>query len=306
VNRSSSNLIVFWFFILGVLPIVTWAAPSPTPKAGARSSARTQGSPAKAAKAKGGTKGTGDAKATVEAKKTPGDVLGGDNSDQNKGPTEVTAKDEVQFNGQTHMAVFIGSVKVIDPQFTMTTDKLTVWMNKQEEGGGIRDAEADGNVIIVHLNPPKDDKTAAQAGSSPGASPLARPVAKPVATVAEMPAASPSASTAGATAAASPSATPVLSTGRARKALYNAKQDAVTLLGWPQVTQGVNTHIATEEGTRMILYRDGRLETFGPSRTIIQDKGENNPEANATASPKNSQANAAASPNKPQHDNVLP
>jgi hypothetical protein len=213
------------------------------------------------------------------------------------------------------MAVFVGSVKVIDPQFTMTTDKLTVWMNKQEEGGGIRDAEADGNVIIVHANPPKDDKAPAQAGSTPGATPLGTPATTRVST-----AATTRVSTAAATPAASPGASPqvVLSTGRARKALYNAKQDAVTLLGWPQVTQGVNTHIATEEGTRMVLYRDGRLETFGPSRTIIQDKGAmnnsqanataspNNPHANAAASPNNSQANAAASPHKPQNDNVLP
>ncbi|MBV9272962.1 MAG: hypothetical protein JO333_03650 [Verrucomicrobia bacterium] len=298
VNRSSSNFNLFWFLILGLVPAVMWAAPSSTPKAGARNAARAQASAAKAAKAKSGTKGTGDAKANANAKKPGADVLG-DNSEQSKGPTEITAKDEVQFNGQTHMAVFVGTVKVIDPQFTMTTDKLTVWMNKQEEGGGIRDAEADGNVIIVHANPPKDNKASPQAGSSPGATPLATPVTTRVATSVATPAASPG---------ASPQPV-VLSTGRAQKALYNAKRDAVTLLGWPQVTQGVNTHIATEEGTRMILYRDGRLETFGPSRTIIQDKGamnNNNSQANATASPNTSQANAAASPHKPQNDNVLP
>jgi lipopolysaccharide export system protein LptA len=243
------------------------AAPSATPKGSGRGSTHAQSSPAK------GAKGAGDAKTNGEAKKGQTDLFSNDT--QSKGPTEIMAKDEVQFDGQSRMAVFVGSVKVIDPQFTMTTDKLTVWMNKQEEGGGLREAEADGNVIIVHANAAKDStKATAQGSASPGTTPDSTPVASPNASPQQL----------------------VLSTGRAQKAIYNAKEDAVTLIGWPQVTQGVNTHLSTEEGTRMILYRDGRLQTLGPSRTIIQDKGEMNKPA----------ANAAASPNKPQNNNVLP
>jgi len=278
VNRSD----FFWFLTLLLVPSLLYAEPSASPKTKTRTSAHVQASPTKGAKTNVEPKTKGDAKAA------PNDVLGGDN--QSKGPTEITAKDEVQFDGQNHTAVFVGSVKVIDPQFTMTTDKLTVWMNKQEDGGGIREAEADGHVIIVHANPPKDsNKTTAQAAASPGVSPPSTP---------SMPKASPVVSPQS-TPVASPNAPPqqvVLSTGKAQKAIYNAKEDAVTLFGWPQVTQGVNTHVATEESTRMILYRDGHLQTFGPSRTIIEDKGDAN----------NGQANAAASPNKPQNNNVLP
>ena len=145
----------------------------------------------------------------------------------------------------------------------MTTDKLTVHMAKQEEGGGLSSAEADGNVIIVHANEAKNAKSGSDAGGSPAATPSPTPATSSV--FADPPGPSPS-----------PTPPPVLSTGRAQKAIYDAKDESVTLIGWPQITQGVNTHISTEEGTRMILYRDGRLKTYGGSRTIIQDKSEAN------------------------------
>jgi|GEM_PF-1216602 hypothetical protein len=254
MNRSR----LIWFLVIGFCPAVL-CAQTPSPKAGPRTSAHASGSPAGTSK-----KGAGTEKGAAEPKKSPG-AFGDD--EESKGPTEVTAKEEVDFDGNAHTAIFIGNVKVIDPQFTMTTDKLTVWMNKSEDGGGIKDAEADGNVIIVHVNQSKDKTQTADAGASPSTSPVANTaVSPPAATYGNASVfGQPSPS-------ASPSGTPVLDTGRAQKALYNAKRDAVTLLGWPQVTQGVNTHIATEEGTRMILYRDGRLQTFGPSRTVIEDK----------------------------------
>jgi lipopolysaccharide export system protein LptA len=255
---SRSRLV--WFLVIGFCPgLVVWAQTTASPKPSTRASAHASASAAGASK-----KGAATEKGAAEAKKSPG--APGDD-EESKGPTEVTAKEEVDFDGNAHTAIFIGNVKVIDPQFTMTTDKLTVWMNKSEDGGGIKDAKAEGNVIIVHVNQSKDKTATADASASPRTSPVANSAVTPEgrtfgdASVFGQP--SPS---------ASPSATPVLDTGRAQTALYNAKQDAVTLLGWPQVTQGVNTHIATEESTRMILYRDGRLQTFGPSRTVIEDK----------------------------------
>jgi lipopolysaccharide export system protein LptA len=191
--------------------------------------------------------------------KKPTDLLQGPG--QSKGPTEIISQ-ETQFDGQSRTGVFIGNVKVVDPDFTMTTDKLTVHMAKQEEGGGLSSAEADGNVIIVHANESKNAN-----GGSNASSPTASPKPTTTSLVADPPEPT-----------AQPSPTPplVLSTGRAQKAIYDAKDESVTLIGWPQITQGVNTHISTEEGTRMILYRDGRLKTYGGSRTIIQDKSEAN------------------------------
>jgi lipopolysaccharide export system protein LptA len=263
--------------VIGFVPGIIWAQTTGSPKASPRASTHGQASPGGANKKAGASDKGGNA----DAKKGSG-FLGGDDSSA-KGPTEITAKDEVQFDGSNRMAIFVGSVKVIDPQFTMTTDKLTVWMNKQEDGGGIRDAQADGNVIIVHANPQKNN---GQADGSASAQ------TTPVANTGVFPQASPS---------ASPGASPqpvVLDTGRAQKAIYNAKQDAVTLIGWPQVTQGINTHISTEEGTRMILYRDGRLQTFGASRTIIQDKS-------SMKQPSPSPGDPVLDPNKAQKNNVV-
>ena len=260
------------------MPGVIWAQTTASPKTSPRASTRGQASPGGANKKTGATEKGGNA----DAKKGP-DLLGGD--DSSKGPTEITAKDEVRFDGSARTAIFVGNVKVIDPQFTMTTDKLTVWMNKQEDGGGIKEAHAEGNVIIVHANPQKNNQ--AEGGASPQTTPVAN---SPI-----FPQASPSAS-------ASPGASPqvVLDTGRSQNAIYNAKQDAVTLIGWPQVTQGVNTHISTEEGTRMILYRDGRLQTFGPSRTVIQDKS-----SMKSPSPSPSPGETVVDPNKAQKNNVV-
>jgi lipopolysaccharide export system protein LptA len=196
----------------------------------------------------------------AKKEKKPNDLLQG--TTQNKGPTEITSQ-ETQFDGESRTGVFIGGVKVIDPDFTMTTDKLTVHMAKQEEGGGLSSAEADGNVIIVHANEARNTKGGSNAGAS--ATPAASPTPASTSVLADPPGPSPS-----------PTPPLVLSTGRAQKAIYDAKDESVTLIGWPQITQGVNTHISTEEGTRMILYRDGRLKTFGGSRTIIQDKSEAN------------------------------
>jgi lipopolysaccharide export system protein LptA len=281
VNKSR----FFWFLIIGLLPGVVLGQTAASPKTSPRASAHAQGS------ASANKKTAGTEKGNADSKKGP-DLLGDDDS-KNKGPTEITAKEEVDFDANAHTAIFVGNVKVIDPQFTMTTDKLTVWMNKQEEGGGIKEAHADGNVIIVHVNQAKNNGQTADAGASPRTSPIANTAPTPHATTFGN-----TSVFAQASASASPSATPpVLDTGRAQKAIYNAKQDAVTLIGWPQVTQGVNTHIATEETTRMILYRDGRLQTFGPSRTVIEDKktmGSPSPSPGEPAlDPKNAQKNNA-------------
>jgi len=220
--------------LLGLFSTGVWAqnpSPSPKPKASPRASVTAK---------------KPSASPTAKDEKKPGtDLLGGGDT-QAKGPTEITAKDDVQFDVQTRTAVFSGGVKVVDPQFTMTSDKLTVTMNRQEDGGGMKEARAEGNVIIVHANQAKTD-----ANAKPGATP---------------------------TPAAQPSATPamVYSTARAQRAIYNAKDESLTLLGWPQITEGINTHISTDEGTRMILYRDGHMKTIGGSRTILQQ----NPQPN--------------------------
>jgi hypothetical protein len=104
-----------------------------------------------------------------EAQGSSNDLFGGDSKDRPTGPTEITATQETQFDTKTRIGAFIGNVKVVDPQFTMTSDRLKVHLNKDEDGGGLNDAEANGNVIIVHVNQPKTQVRQAQ---NPGATVL--------------------------------------------------------------------------------------------------------------------------------------
>jgi len=59
--------------------------------------------------------------------------------------------------------------------------------------------------------------------------------------------------------------------GKARQAVYVPTKGEVTLIGWPEVQQGINRHISTEQGTRMILNSNGRATTEGASKTVITD-----------------------------------
>jgi lipopolysaccharide export system protein LptA len=181
------------------------------------------------------------------------DMLGGDGKDRPKGPTDIRCSQEAQFDVKTRSGVFVGNVKVVDPQFTLTTDRLAVRLNKEEEGGGLDEAQADGNVMIVHVNQPKNggEQSPGQAAATPGAQPGVQAPQQ------------------------------VTSTGKAEKAVYEAKDGSITLTGWPQVTQGVNTHVATAPGTKIVIYRDGRMQTYGSTRTLIQDRtATNKPNAN--------------------------
>ncbi len=138
--------------------------------------------------------------------------------------TIIEADKEASFNAKEKIAVFNGNVRVQDPQFNLTCDKLTVEMDNEQ--GGLKQAIAEGNVLIVQ------DKPAENGGK------------------------------------------PTRSVGKAKKAIYEVATGDITLLGWPEVRQGINLHRATEFGTRMLLNRDGRLKTFGQSVTLIQDKVE--------------------------------
>ena len=66
----------------------------------------------------------------------------------------------------------------------------------------------------------------------------------------------------------------VKSVGKCGKATYDPASGDVTLEEWPQVQQGINNQIATQQTTVMILNAKGRSRTIGSSRTMIVDQGE--------------------------------
>ncbi len=59
--------------------------------------------------------------------------------------------------------------------------------------------------------------------------------------------------------------------GRAGQAVYTPATGDIVLSIWPQVQQGVNNQVATEESTVMTLNRSGRSVTKGSSKTMITD-----------------------------------
>jgi lipopolysaccharide transport protein LptA len=64
------------------------------------------------------------------------------------------------------------------------------------------------------------------------------------------------------------------SIGRSGKAVFVPATGDATLTDWPQLQQGINNHVATDQNTVMVLNRDGKLTTTGPSRTVIVDQGQ--------------------------------
>jgi lipopolysaccharide transport protein LptA len=71
----------------------------------------------------------------------------------NAGPitTEIYA-DETSFDTEKRIGVFAGHVRVFDPRFNIQSDKLTVYIHK-EESEGLEKAIAEGHVGVVREKP---------------------------------------------------------------------------------------------------------------------------------------------------------
>jgi len=158
--------------------------------------------------------------------------------------TVITATKRLLLDSKGNEATFLGEVKVLDPRFSLTCDKLTAYLKRAAPaakvgaasedpkaraesqaptpGGGVEKAVAEGNVVIVQdkLN----DKGQIER-----------------------------------------------SIGRAAKAIYDSLTGDITLTGWPQVEQKQNTVVATEEGTVIILNSKGTMEVLGHSKSVLRN-----------------------------------
>jgi lipopolysaccharide transport protein LptA len=65
----------------------------------------------------------------------------------------------------------------------------------------------------------------------------------------------------------------IKSIGKCGKATYDAATGDVTLEDWPQIQQGINNQVATQQNTVMILNAKGKSRTIGGSRVMIVDQG---------------------------------
>jgi lipopolysaccharide transport protein LptA len=140
----------------------------------------------------------------------------------------VILADQSDFDASKRIGIFTGHVKVSDPRFQIQSDKLTVYIHK-EENEGLEKAVAEGNVGVIRDRPDPDGGP------------------------------------------------PTRSVGLSSTAVYTSKNGNVELTGNPRVQQGINTHVATNPGTVMILNESGQLVTKGPSRTEIRQPAKTEP-----------------------------
>jgi len=201
-------------------------------------------------------------------------------------PPTIIDSQNMDYDEKTRLAIFTGDdygVYVKDPSFIVYCDKLTAHMRKAS-GPAVPGAPgAKGKPTPTPTPAPTGKPSAADAASSRGGglqSALAEGAPdRPVVIVQDRP-------------SANPGEQPVHNVGIAAKADYNADTGDVKLTGWPRVSQGINTQIATAERTFMIMNKDGHtMKTFGPSRTVITEQnqpkktGTNADSSDSSASP---------------------
>jgi lipopolysaccharide export system protein LptA len=174
-----------------------------------------------------------------------------------QGPTIIESQ-AMDYDEKTRLAIFTGEdygVYVKDPSFVVYCDKLTAHMRK---GSG---PAAPGTPGAAKATPAPAAKGAAAPQKANGLQSAIAEGAlyRPVVIVQDKP--------------ASGTDEAQHNVGIAQKADYNADTGDVKLTGWPRVSQGIDTQIATSESTIMIMNKDGKtMRTIGPSRTVIQEQ----------------------------------
>lgn len=171
--------------------------------------------------------------------------------------TEITA-DNADFNNRSHIAIFTGGVVVKNPDFNVACDKLTAYLHNDNKPAAEAGPAKSGSSPAVGTPRPAE---AAASKPAPKGGGLEKAVcemngdAKVVLTQDKI------------EADGSVSQT----VGKALKVVYDAPTGDVTLTGWPEVRQGMNSSVATEQGTIMILNREGKMRTIGRSKSVIRD-----------------------------------
>lgn len=174
-------------------------------------------------------------------------------------PTTITATKESTFDGKSKVAVLFGDVRVDNPEFKLSADKLTIYFHRS------------------------DDPPAKGASASPSPSPKKSPA--PSASPASKPAGSPAASndeggidkviaegsvlieSDRADAAGGP---PVHYSGKGSKIEYNPATGEMVLYGMPELQKGMDTLVATDESTWITLNREGTMVAHGPHKINIK------------------------------------
>ena len=163
---------------------------------------------------------------------------------------------EATFNQKTHLAVFIGEVVVTDPEFNVQSDKLTAYLKHEDKlaGEAAPTRLKTGGAPAVEA---KTDNPAKKGGGLDKAIAEADP-GKVVTVRQEKEEVDGSISH---------------SIGHGTKVVFDSITGDITLTGRPDVQQGINTCVSTDDNTIMILNRDGHMRVTGPHKTVIKDQG---------------------------------
>jgi lipopolysaccharide export system protein LptA len=218
-------------------------------------------------------------------------------------PTEITAE-EGSFDQKDHVGVFIKNVVVDNPQFHITCDKLTVYMNPDQP----KDADANGPGAGKGGKGAKAAKAAATPAAKGATSAKGAPAVAKATKAGEAPAADAAAAPASGKKGkgsdpnspaskikiaiaegnvvlmqdkVDPDGSVTHSVGHARKAVYVSATGDITLSGNPDCAQGINTLEATEDSTIIVLNSEGRMHAVGPHKSTIRDTAGADPTAPA-------------------------
>lgn len=161
------------------------------------------------------------------------------------GTTEITAM-EATFDNRKHEAVFSRDVKVIDPEFSVTCDRLTAML---KHAGSASDAKPTEKSPAAAPKPAAKKKGGLERAIAEGNVEIKQTKVEADGTTSQ-------------------------SYGRAQRADYNAVTGDIVLTGNPFVQQGINQCVATSPETVMTLNRDRNMKVVGPHKTIISDKAE--------------------------------
>lgn len=163
--------------------------------------------------------------------------------------TVITATQQLVLDAKGNEATFVGDVKVLDPRFSLNCDKLVAFLKRPPEGGKAK------------VEAPAEKKKPAGEGQNPGGG-VEKAVAEGDVVIVQD--------------KVNDRGEIERSIGRAARAVYEAATGDITLSGWPQVEQRMNTVVATDERTVIILNNKGTLEVLGHSKSVLRNtKSEN-------------------------------
>lgn len=171
-----------------------------------------------------------------------------------KGPTEITAHDAI-FDSHDHLATFNSEVRVTDPEFGLSCDRLTVNMKRPAPQGAAKPAE----------------KNAAKPGAKGDAnSGIERAVAEGNVIITQD--------------KKEVGRDPEQYEGRGKRAVFENKTGTLTLTGRPRIAQSVRgvvlkEIITLEESAIITLHRSGKIEVKGLFKSTLHDAADLNQNA---------------------------